>query len=125
MKIPKTIGACADLLYKTREARLKLQRDCEALEEQEKALKEHLIRTLPKSKAKGVSGEVARVTIVSDEVYQVEDWDAVYAYVRKTGAFELLQKRLSREAVIERVEDGENVPGVKKMLIPKVSLNKV
>lgn len=125
MKIPKALGAVADLLYTTRAKRLALSKQVEALEKDETALREHIIQTLPKSKASGVSGKVARVTVLTDDVPQVEDWDAFYKYVKKNDAFELLQRRLSKEAVAERIDDGETLPGVKLMKIPKVSLNKL
>jgi hypothetical protein len=125
VKIPKALGAVADLLYTTRAKRLALSKQVEALEKDETALREHIIQTLPKSKASGVSGKVARVTVLTDDVPQVEDWDAFYKYVKKNDAFELLQRRLSKEAVAERIDDGETLPGVKLMKIPKVSLNKL
>ena len=98
-KIPKTLGACADALYKVRQERLNLQKMVDALSEQETALKDHIINTLPKSEASGVAGKTARVSVVTKEVPQVEDWDALYKHVVKTKHFELLQRRVS-DAVI-------------------------
>jgi len=124
MKIPKAIGACADLLWKLRQDRLAIQKKVEAMEKDEVALREHIIRTLPKSEASGVSGRLANVRIVSDEVPTVKNWEAFYAYVRKTGSFDLLQRRLAKEAVNERLEDRVKLPGVEVIKIPKVSLTK-
>lgn len=125
MKMPKTIGACADLLYATRQKRLALQKDVEKLEAEESELREHIIQTLPKSEASGVAGKVARVSVGKKEVPTVKDWDAFYRYVKKTGAFELLQRRVTEVAVKERWEAGEQVPGVEKFHAVTVSINKL
>lgn len=125
MKLPKTLGEAADLLYKTKEKRLAAQKVVEQLADEETALKEHIIKTLPKSKASGVAGKVARVSTYNEEVNQVEDWDKFYTYVHKHKAYELLQRRVSNQAVEERLEAGEKLPGFKKFTIVKVSLNKL
>lgn len=124
-KWPKSMGLCADKLYTIRQERLAQQKIVDALEAEEKALKEHIINTLPKSETSGVAGKVARVTITSKNVPQVKDWDAFYKYVKKTGEFELMQKRLSDAAINERWEQGKKVPGVEAFNVTSVSLNKV
>lgn len=123
--IPKQLAQCADLLYETREARLALQKDVDALEDQEKQLREHIINNLPKSQATGVAGKVARATIVMKIVPQVQDWDKFYAHIKKTGDFELMQKRIGTKAIEERWENKKKVPGVEPFNAVTVSLNKV
>lgn len=124
-KFPKALGACADKLFQLRELRLAKQKEAELIEAEEKALKEHLINTLPKSEANGVAGKVARVSIVTKPVPQVKDWDKFYAHVKKTGQFELMQRRLSDTAIKERWEAGKAVPGVESFNVVTVSINKV
>ena len=124
-KFPKTIGACADKLYIIRQERLVQQKIVDALEEEEKALKEHIIATLPKSEAMGVAGKLARVTVVTKVVAQVKDWDAFYKYVLKTKSFDLLQRRLNDTAVKERWENKKTVAGVEPFQAVTISLNKV
>jgi hypothetical protein len=123
-KIPKTMGAVADLLYTTRQDRLKLQKAVDLLDAQEKALREHIINTLPASDS-GAAGLLARVSIVKKTIPQVEDWTKLWAYVKRTGDFDLLQKRLSPPAVEERWEAKKKVPGVVPFEVKTVSLNKV
>ena len=123
--IPKQLAACADELYSTREARLALQKQVEALEEREKALKAHLIENLPKSLASGVAGKLARATVVSKEVPQVEDWDKLHKHILKTKDFSFLQRRLADGVIKEIWEDGKQVPGVKAFNAVTVSLSKV
>lgn len=125
MKFPKTLGECADALYQTRQNRLELQRQVADIEAYEKGLKEHIINTLPKSRQEGAQGKMARVTIVKKDVPQVKDWDAFYGYVHKHKAYELLQRRLSAEALTERLDAGKKVPGVETFTAVTLSVNKV
>lgn len=124
-KPPKTLGACVDLLYTTRQARLAKGKEMEDLEVVEKALKDHLIDNLPKSDASGVAGRLARATINTKKVPTVEAWDDLYRYVKRTGRFDLLQRRLAEGAVKEMWDAGKAVPGVGTFNAVTVSLNKV
>lgn len=123
--IPKKIGDCADALYKKREERLALQKQVELLAEQESQLKNHIINNLPKSNTTGVSGKVANVRVVTEDVPQVKDWDKLQAYIKKNGAFDLLQRRVNAKAVEERWADKKKVPGVEAFGVTKVSCTKV
>ena len=122
---PKTLGACADMLYAIKAERAAAQKIIDEIETREKQLKEHLIQTLPKSEASGISGAVAKVAVVTKEVPQVKDWAKFYAYVAKTKQFELLQKRLSDGAIKERWEAGKAIPGVESFRATTISLTKV
>lgn len=124
-KFPKALGACADRLYQLRAQRLSVQKQVDELWAEEKALKSHIIDTLPKSEASGVAGKLARVTVVTKDIPQVKDWDTFYKYVKKTGQFDLLQRRLTDTAVKERWEAGKEIPGVEHFKAVTVSLNKV
>lgn len=124
-KFPKSLAQCADRLYEVREKRLAEQKKVDEIEAEEKALKEHLINNLPKSEASGVAGKLARVTIVTKVIPQVEDWDKFYAHIKKTNSFDLMQRRVSDTAVKERWDNGKQVPGVKTFNALSVSINKV
>jgi hypothetical protein len=124
-KPPKSLATCADLLYQTRARRLELQKEVDELAKQESALKDHLIDKLPISDASGIAGKVARATIVLKSTPKIDDWPKFCAYVKRTGAFELMQRRLSAEAVNERLEAGKDIPGVSEFKYKTVALNKV
>ena len=124
-KFPKAMGACADRLFELREKRLEEQKKVDLIEAEEKAIKEHIIQNLPKSEASGVAGKLARVTVITKQIPQVQDWDKFYAYVAKTKSFDLLQKRLTDTAVKERWENGKKIPGVESFGAVTLSINKV
>lgn len=124
-KFPKAMGACADRLYELRQKRLEEQKKVDLIEAEEKALKEHIIQNLPKSEASGVAGKLARVTVVTKQIPQVKDWDAFYKHVKKTGQFDLMQRRITDAAIKERWEAGKEVPGVEHFNAVSISINKV
>lgn len=124
-KFPKKIGECADKLYLLRQKRLETQKLVDALEAEEKALKYHIIMTLPKSEASGVAGKLARVTVVNKSIPQISDWEQFAKYLKKTGDFDLIQHRLSPASVEERWEAGKEIPGVGEFKATTVSINKI
>lgn len=54
----------------------------------------------------------ATVSVKRSTVPQVQDWNALDAYIVKNKALDLLQRRVSVTAWRERVEAGKAVPGV-------------
>lgn len=137
-KLPKTLGAAADLLYTTREERLALNRQADEKEAIEGALKTHIIDNLPKSNASGIAGRLARVTVVNKQVPKADDWSKVYMgivteYVKhakkkdgmEDSAFGLLNRALNKGAVEERWQAKQHVPGVESFGVVMVSVNKV
>jgi len=126
-KFPKKMGTCADRLYEIKQQRLDAKKIVDALEAEEKALKQHIIDTLPKSEASGVAGKVARVSVITKEIPQVKNWSVFYKYVKKNGAFDLMQRRLNTAAVNERLDNGEKEKtlGIEIFNAVTVSLNKI
>lgn len=129
-KVPPTLAACADALFSTRESRLALQKQVDALAAQEAQLRDHLINTLPKSSATGIQGKLVRVSIVNKEVVSVTDWELLHAYITKTqkknpGVWSLMNKAVGVAGVKEMWDRGVQVPGVTKLDVPTVSMNKV
>lgn len=123
-KIPKSLGACADRLHELKQERLKAQAVADAIEAEEKAVKEHIINTLPKGDT-GASGKFYNVRTYNEDIPQVEDWTALYAYIAKNKAWDLLQRRLNPAAVNERLEAKKKVPGTKMFTAVKISLTKI
>lgn len=124
-KPPKTLGACADMLYELKAKRATAQKIVDAYEADEKALKEHIINTLPKSETTGVAGKVARVSVVTKDVAQVKDWDAFWKAFNKAKDIDLLPRSISKAAVDARLEAGKKVAGVELVKVVSVSLNKL
>jgi len=125
IKLPKTLGECADRLGRIRdELKPRLESELAALETERKAIEARLILELPASKADGIAGKVCRVTVVPKRVPQINDWSKLTKFIKRTGAFELLQHRLSNAAVEELWEAKKPVPGVEGFTVKKISLTK-
>ena len=124
-KFPMAIGQCADLLYELKAQRAAAQKIVDAIDDDYTALKTHIIKNLPKSKASGVAGKIARVTIISKTCPMVKDWAIFWKHVVTTKGYDLVQRRVSDAAVAARWDDGKVVPGIEKFNITTVSLNKV
>lgn len=125
IKMPKTIGSCADRLYDLKAQMSALNKQLEALDTERKKIQEHVINELPKSNATGVSGKKANVRVTTKEVPQVHDWEAFYGYVRKTKRTDLMQRRLSEASISEIIDSGKAVPGVQLFKAVSISLTKV
>jgi hypothetical protein len=127
---PKNLAACADAYYTKREERLALERKAALVGAEENACREYLINNLPKSQASGISGKVARVAVENKDVYTVKDWDGVWGYIIKNvkkmpGLTGMLQRRINESMVKEMAEAGKLIPGVEKIEVPVVRLNKL
>ena len=116
--IPATLGACADRLLELRELKAKQQRVLDALADEERAIREHLIRELPKSEAEGVVGHTAKAVVHIKQRPTYTDWTAVCDWVRTTGDFSILQHRLSEAAIRERWEAGETIMTTHTLTVP-------
>lgn len=125
LKLPKTLGAAADMLYRMRTERLELQKQIDALQKNENELKDHIIDKLPKSNASGISGKVANVKVEKKPIPTVTDWEAFQKYVKRTGAFDLYQRRINEKAITERWEQKKQIPGVGVFQAVKVSCTKL
>lgn len=123
-KLPKTMAECADLLYTTRNKRLEEEKKARESQKAETYLTEYIIANLPKSKANGIIGQLAKVERKTKDIYQVDDWPVFYANVKRKGAFFLLNKALSVAAVKEIYDSGKTVPGVAKHTRAVLSITK-
>lgn len=122
---PQSLGACVDAAYKLREKRLAAQKQVDAIKSQEEELKEHIINTFTKDDIEGAKGKVATAGIIRKTVAQVEDWEKLQAYIKKTGEFDLLQRRVNDAAFRARLENKKVVPGVVPYNVVSLSLTKI
>ncbi|MCK9513688.1 MAG: hypothetical protein M0R28_21025 [Pigmentiphaga sp.] len=123
--MPRSIGLCADLYSEVRELRLAMQKHTDAVKERETEIREYIINNLSKSDDTGAAGKRYRAQIVRKVVPSVTDWTKLWDYVKKTGRFDLLQKRVSDTAVKDSWETGNEIPGVDRFHAVEVSITKL
>jgi len=124
-KYPKKLGDCIDLVFKAHQKRMAMQRDLEALEQEERQAKEFIIQTFQKQEIEGARGKLGSISIREKDVPKVTDWDKFYSHIQRTGDFDLLQRRPGEAACQARWEDGKEIPGVEKFHKLDVTLNEV
>jgi hypothetical protein len=107
-----------------RDSRLALKRQVDKLEEQEKKLKAQIIASLIASNATAIGGRFMIVTLVAKTKPVAKVWAELYAYIKETDGWDLLQKRLTETAVALRWDEGIIVPGVEKFPVNDLSLSK-
>ncbi|TXH54327.1 MAG: hypothetical protein E6Q97_11255 [Desulfurellales bacterium] len=124
-KFPKSMGACADLLYTMREKRLAADKIAEELKKQETALINHIIDNLDKESS-GAIGKHHKVRVVTKQKPQIKDFEALAKWVKKTGRFDVFQRRLSETAIMDTLAQprSKGVPGVELFNAVTVSLTK-
>lgn len=123
--MPKSLGLCADEYHRVKEIRLAMDKLVEGVKARESEIQEHLINNLSKSDDTGVAGLKYRAQVSTKKIPKVNDWPAFHAFVAETGQFDLLQKRLSDKAVMDRLDDGVALPGVETMKVPSISITKI
>ena len=65
--------------------------------------------------------DVCTISLKTETVPTVEDWDVLHQHISDTGRFELLQKRMSATAYRELIAMEPLVPGVRSTELTKVN----
>ena len=139
--IPVNLGRCVDLYHDVRALRLAMEKEVAEMQVREAELKLHLINTLSRQDDKGAVGlrymarrvdktafnfAKAETGEMEQELDGTSGWQKFTEWVRQTGRFDFLQKRLSEGAVKDMFEQtGQLPPGVDKITVPDLSVVKV
>ena len=121
---PETLGECIDKLYKLRAQRLEQEREIKERKRTESAYKNHIIALLREASLEGGRGEGANASITVDDVPTAKNWDEIWAHIEENDAHDMVQRRLSSQAVKLRWEAGEEVPGIEHFTVEDLSLTK-
>lgn len=124
-KFPKSMGACADMLFTLREKRLAADKVAAALKADETALINHIIENLDKESS-GAIGKHHKVRVVTKQKPQIKDFEKLAAWVKKNGRFDVFQRRLNEQAIMDTLAQPrvKAVPGVELFNAVTVSLTK-
>lgn len=120
-----TMGAKIDAMHALREQKRELEARVKTIEEQSKALEEELMEEL---KAQGVTaskGSKASCSISETISGNIVDDTKFFAFIKKTGYFHLLQRRVSDAAYRELLEQGKAVPGLEPFTKKRLNLRAI
>ena len=113
-----------DKMNRLADTRLQLK----ALLEQEKKLKQvqnaletEIAADMERQGLTQTGNDACTISLKTEIVPTVEDWDALHQHIIATGQFELLQKRMSATAYRELIAMEPSVPGVRSTELTKVN----
>jgi len=106
-------------LYQARKAAAAKLKDAEDAEDASAA---ELLATFGAQKLNGARGVKAQLTVSHRDFVEIKDYTALCRYIRRTGYFDLLHRRVGIEALRDRIKNGAKVPGVLVGSAPSLSL---
>lgn len=117
-----TLGSDIDLMFELREKKRKLEAAIKEIEGQATLVEERLMESMEKQGIDKSTGKNASVSVTSNTVANVDDWDAFGAFIVKNKFLHLLQRRVSDPAYRELLEAGKKVPGVQPFTKKRLNL---
>jgi hypothetical protein len=138
--IPANLGRAVDLYHDVRELRLLMEAEVKEVRLRESELKLHIINNLPRDSAGAMGMRYkakrsvkaifkfagAKVDENEAEVSGTSGWQQLTNWIRQTGNFQFLQKRIGEGAVQEWIDAGNALPpGIEKFDLVDISVTKV
>lgn len=117
-----TVGSQIDSMFKLREKKRALEAQVSEIEKQLADAETVLLEQLDKDGTTKVSGKLATISVTESIVPQVQDWDALYAYLQRKKAWYLLERRPSVTGFRELFQAGSKIPGVTPFTKRKLNL---
>lgn len=117
------LAQLADHYWTTRAKRLDADKVAKDLKDEESRTEATLIKEMREQQLTAIGGKLVRLAIptVPEYVPAVKDWDVLYKHILESGDFSLLHKRVGNTACKERWDAGEEVPGIEKFPVYKLS----
>lgn len=123
-KDPKRLSKLIEAAFALDTERKDLAKKIELLEAEVREIKNLVIKEFDKSDLTEIKTGLGTARLVRKAVPTLDaatgGWDAIYKYIVKHKAWDLLQKRFGERACQERWDDGKKIPGV--MQFHKVDL---
>ena len=116
-----TLDDKMNMLADTR-AKLKVLLDQEKeLKNVQNALEAEIAADMERQGLTQTGNDVCTISLKTETVPTVEDWDVRHQHISDTGRFELVQKRMSATAYRELIAMEPSVPGVRSTELTKVN----
>lgn len=113
---PKTVADIMRRMFEIRSERSEIKdRDSELFQEFER-LSEQLIAKMEEQGSTRVSCKGLGTAILAKTIVPgVDDWDAVFQFIKDNDAFHLVQRRIATGAFREMLSAGQEVPGIRQV----------
>lgn len=126
---PASVGTLIDKLWTLREEKRELEAKAAAVSKLMEPLEEQLFAKMDADGVDKATGRKASVSFsfaVSANVGVDGDveagWQALYGYIKKTGYWHLLQRRVTDTSYRELLDAGKKVPGVQPFTKKRINL---
>lgn len=110
--IPPGIGGKVDLRQRMKSEKEQVQLLMDKLDAIITEIEDALYEQMVKEETTKGGGSLATVSITSNVVPVVKDWDAFYRYIKRTNYFHLLERRPTVSGCRELFETKGAIPGV-------------
>ena len=110
-----------NMLNDTRQELKKLQAQEKTLKDTQNYLEAEIAADMAKQGLTQTGNDVCTISLKTEVVPTVEDWDALWEHIFDTRQTELLQKRMSATAYRELLAMAQVVPGVRSTELTKVN----
>lgn len=118
-----TIGERIDALAELRARKQDLEAQAAAIAAEYEAISAELMEAMEGQNTSKATGAKATASISTSAVGNVTDWEALNKFIKKTGHFQLYQRRLSDPAVRELWElKGSDIPGIERFTKKRLNL---
>lgn len=118
-----TIGDRIDQLAELRARKQDLEAQINTITAEYEAISAELMEAMEGQKTQKATGATATASITTSFVGNVTDWEALNTFIKKTGHFQLYQRRLSDPAVRELWQlKGGDIPGIERFTKKRLNL---
>ena len=107
-----SVGKAIDEIAKLQLKKIRIEITVKVIDQEISKKKEVLLGKIKKSFLHGAMGALGRATVDEEDVPTVEDFEKLCNYAAKKKDWDLLQKRISKEAWNLRLAEGKKIPGV-------------
>lgn len=116
------MGTMIDAIWSLRESKRAKEAEIKTLEEEIATTEELLIARMDQEGVDKSTGKKASVSVAIDTRFNVKDFDAFWAFIKKNNYSHAIERRPAKLACIEIMEKKGNVPGLEKYTKRKLNV---
>ena len=119
------LSVLVDNFDRKRTERLDADKVAKSLKQDEDDMSSRIIAVLYENDTYFAAGKRVRVKLNVTTKPVATDWSVIYDYMVENDAMDLVQKRLHHAAINDRLDEGEEVPGIEFVEVTKLSIGKI
>jgi len=109
-----TVDAVINHYIKLRDQKAEIKAECDArtalVDQQMKKIEAYLLQQADAQGVTSFKTKSGTAFVTTVDMANVADWDAVLKFVRENDAWDMLEKRVNKNAVRQRIEAAKSVP---------------